>query len=426
MHITRGLAACAAVAVTASLAACGSDDDGSAATSSGNGGGDGATIVWDMWAGSQSDIDALEETLAIVRDENPDLTVNLQTAPWNDYFTKLTTNLSSGNVACVTSMNGQRLSTYAEAFHPLTAEDLEKAGLSEDDFSPGALDIMSYDGQLYGVPFDVATMLVYYNKDLFAAAGADEPQIGWTIDDFEAAASAATTDANKGFAVGMGEFQWMALPIARSGKQPVDESGNLALTDPDFAAAATWYAALVTDDDVAAPVPSASDTGWGETEYSSGNAAMAVDGTWNAVSYLGNDAGFAAGMVNLPAGDNGATALILGSGYGISQDCEDKDAALAVLGSLVGKEAQDAMAAAGRSYPARAESQPLYFESLDDDVRDDVQAAFDAAFANVEGQRSTKNWDQVNTALQPQLVSVYTGQASMPDVLDQAQSQFGD
>lgn len=423
MRFSRVLAAGTVTAVGVSLAACGSDNDGDAATSGGSG--DGASVVWDMWAGSQADIDALEETLEIVRAENPDIEVELQTAPWNDYFTKLTTNLSSGNVACVTSMNGQRLSTYADAFEPLTADDLAQAGLAEEDFAPGALDIMSYDGQLYGVPFDVATMLVYYNKDMFAEAGADEPQLDWTFDDFEAAAQAATTDAHMGFAVGMGEFQWMALPIAKSGAQPVDENGALALTDPAFVDAATWYAGLVTEQEVAAPVPSASDTGWGENEYSSGNAAMAVDGTWNAVTYLNNDTGFAAGMTNLPSGENGATSLILGSGYGIAKDCENKEAALAVLGSLVGKDAQDAMATSGRSYPARAESQPLYFESLDDDVREDVQQAFEAAFADVEGQRSTQNWDQVNTALQPQLVSVFSGQATMADVLEQAQQQFG-
>ncbi|WP_139820939.1 ABC transporter substrate-binding protein [Krasilnikoviella flava] len=406
-----------AVLATLGLAACGSG--------SGSGGSDDGTIVWDMWSGSQSDTDALNETLAIVKKENPDVDVRLQTAPWNDYFTKLTTNLSSGNLACITSMNGQRLSTYADAFEPLTDADLEAAGLSKDDFAPGALDIMTYDGKLLGVPYDVATMLVYYNKDLIDAAGAPEPATGWSFDDFEATAKGATTDANAGFAVGLGEFQWMALPIAQSGKQPVSEDGALALTDPAFVDASEWYAGLVTDQKVALPAASASDTGWGENQYSGGNAAMAVDGTWNAATYLANDAGFEAGMVELPTGENGSTSLVLGSGYGIAKGCEDKEAALQVLGSLVGKDAQDAMATSGRSYPARAESQPLYFESLDASVRDDVKAAFDAAFADVEGQRSTQNWDQVNTALQPNLVSVYNGQAEMADVLGQTQQQFG-
>ncbi|WP_129667839.1 ABC transporter substrate-binding protein [Phytoactinopolyspora endophytica] len=419
MRVTKTTVTAAAVAALV-LTACGSDDGGGDAGSGGT-----STIVWDMWAGGEEDTAFLDETLEIVQAENPDIDIELQTAPWNDYFTKLTTNLSAGNVACVTSMNGQRLSTYAEAFMPLTPEDLEKAGLSEDDFADGALDVMTYDGELYGVPFDVATMLVYYNKDMFAETGADEPQHGWTFDDFETAAEATTTDAHKGFGIGMAEFQWMSFPIAMAGKQPVDEDGNLALTDPDFVDAATWYAGLVTEQEAAAPAPSASETGWGETEYSAGNVAMAVDGTWNAVTYLNNDSGFAAGMTNLPAGDHGSTALVLGSGYGIADSCEDKDAALEVLGSLVGKDAQDAMASSGRSYPARAESQPLYFESLDDEVRDDVQAAFDAAFADVEGQRSTSDWDQVNTAIQPQLVSVYSGQAEMGDMLDQVQQQFG-
>lgn len=417
MRMRTPLLAGTAVLVTLGLAACGSG--------SGSGGSGDGTLVWDMWSGSQSDTDALNETLEIVKKENPDVDVRLQTAPWNDYFTKLTTNMSSGNLACITSMNGQRLSTYADAFEPLTDADLETAGLSKDDFAPGALDIMTYDGKLLGVPYDVATMLVYYNKDLIDAAGAPEPTPGWSFDDFEATAKGATTDANAGFAVGLGEFQWMALPIAQSGKQPVGEDGALALTDPAFVDASEWYAGLVTDQKVALPAASASDTGWGENQYSGGNAAMAVDGTWNAATYLANDAGFEAGMVELPTGENGSTSLVLGSGYGIAKGCEDKEAALKVLGSLVGKDAQDAMATSGRSYPARAESQPLYFESLDASVRDDVEAAFDAAFADVEGQRSTKNWDQVNTALQPNLVSVYNGQASMTDVLGQTQQQFG-
>lgn len=417
MRMRTPLLAGTAVIATLGLAACGSG--------SGSGGSGDGTLVWDMWSGSQSDTDALNETLEIVKKENPDVDVRLQTAPWNDYFTKLTTNMSSGNLACITSMNGQRLSTYADAFEPLTDADLETAGLSKDDFAPGALDIMTYDGKLLGVPYDVATMLVYYNKDLIDAAGAPEPAAGWSFDDFEATAKGATTDANAGFAVGLGEFQWMALPIAQSGKQPVGEDGALALTDPAFVDASEWYAGLVTDQKVALPAASASDTGWGENQYSGGNAAMAVDGTWNAATYLANDAGFEAGMVELPTGENGSTSLVLGSGYGIAKGCEDKEAALKVLGSLVGKDAQDAMATSGRSYPARAESQPLYFESLDASVRDDVKAAFDAAFADVEGQRSTKNWDQVNTALQPNLVSVYNGQASMTDVLGQTQQQFG-
>lgn len=152
---------------------------------------------------------------------------------------------------------------------------------------------------------------------------------------------------------------------------------------------------------------------------------MAVDGTWNAVTYLNNEAGFTAGLAPMPTGEAGNLSLILGSGFGIAKSCENKEAALKVLGSLLSKDAQDYIASSGRSYPARAESQPLYFESLDESIRDEVETVFEAAFEDVEGQYVSDNWAKVGTFVQPELVSVYNGQSSMNDVLESAQQQFG-
>lgn len=415
-HLVAVVAATAGAATA--LSGCGGSGGGAA--------GDDDTIVIDMWAGSESDTAALDAQLEIVREQNPDVDVELRTAPWGDFFTKLTTNMASGNMACVTGMNSGMLASYTDGFVELTDADLETAGLAASDFAEGATEILSSKGALYGLPFDVSTMLTYYNADQLGAAGADLPRVGWTFDDFEQIAQDATTGGKHGFGIGMGDFQWQALPIAKSGTQPVSEDGTLQLTDPGFVEAAEWYAGLVTDAGVAAPVASASDTGWGENQFTSENAAMAVDGTWNAVSYLDNDAGFAAGLAPLPTGDNGDLSLILGSGFGVSKTCEDKDAALKVLGSLLSADAQDYIASSGRSYPARAESQPLYFESIDEAHREQVREVFEAAFANVEGQYVSDDWSKVGTFVQPELVSIYNGQGSMADVLDSAQQQFGE
>lgn len=393
--------------------------------SSAGGSADGDTIVVDMWAGSEDDTKALEAQIAVAKEQNPDLKIELRTAPWGDFFTKLTTNMASGNMACVTGMNSGMLASYTDGFATLTDDDLKTAGLAESDFAEGATEILKNKGELYGLPFDVSTMLTYYNEDMLTAAGADLPSVGWTFDDFEAIAAKATTGGKYGFGIGMGDFQWQALPTAKSGTQPVSEDGTLQLTDEGFASAAEWYSGLVTDKKVAAPVASASDTGWGENQYTGQNAAMAVDGTWNAVGYLTNDAGFKAGMAPLPTGDNGNLSLILGSGYGIAKSCENKEDALKVLGSLLSKDSQDYIASSGRSYPARAESQPLYFESLDESYRDQVEEVFEAAFQNVQGQYVSDNWAKVGTFVQPQLVSVYNGQTSMAEVLESAQQQFG-
>lgn len=412
-----------------SLAACASGTDSSTSGAASTDGGTSSkkiAVTWDMWAGGEESQKWVEETAEIVRAQNPDIELTTQTASWGDYFTKLTANASSGNLACVTSMNGQRLNTFYQALSPLSDEDLAIAGIDKAAFTEGALDILSYDGKLYGLPFDVAAMMVYYNKDHLAETNTPEPSKDWTFDDFVATAKGATTDARKGFAVGMGEFQWMALPIAKSGVQPVNDKNELDLTNPAFVEAAEWYAKLVKDG-LADPVPSASEAGWGEDQYNAGNVSMAVDGTWNAKSYFTNEAGFKAGATRLPKGDKGSLGLILGSGFGIAANCEgaEREAALKVLGSLVSKDAQDYLASSGRSYPALKESQPLYFESLDEGIRNDVKDAFDAAFSDVVGQHSTGVWTQVNEYFTPNLVSVYTGQMTMTQMLEQAQSQFG-
>ncbi len=404
------------------LSACGADSKPDN-TQNGDGGAK-EKIVVDMWAGSEDDISALDAQIDVVKKQNPDLEIELRTAPWGDFFTKLTTNMASGNMACVTGMNSGQLASYTDGFVALTADDMKAAGLSEEDFAAGATDILKNKGEMYGLPFDVSTMLAYYNEDMLTAAGADIPSVDWTFDDFEKIAKAATKDGKFGFGIGMGDFQWQALPIAKSGQQPVAEDGALKIDDPAFVEASDWYASLVTDLKVATPVSSASDTGWGENQYTSENAAMAVDGTWNAVSYLTNDAGFKAGMVPLPKGDKGNLSLILGSGYGIAKTCENKEAALKVLGSLLSKDSQDSIASSGRSYPARAESQPLYFESMDEAYRDQVKEVFEAAFEQVEGQYVSDNWAKVSTYVTPELVSIYNGQQSMDVVLKSAQQQF--
>ncbi|MCG6568622.1 extracellular solute-binding protein [Tessaracoccus sp. ZS01] len=417
-NIRRAIATAALIPLA--LTACGTDAGGSASGSS-----DSKDIVIEMWAGGESDQEAIEAQVDIAKKMLPEYNIELRTAPWGDFFTKLTTNMASGNMACVTGMNSGRLSSYVDGFHELTDADLETAGLSRGDLAPGAEEVLMNKGKLYGIPFDVATMLVYYNEDQLEAAGAPLPEAGWNFDDFEATAKSATANGKDGFAVGMGDFQWMALPISKAGLQPVTEDGTLDLTNEKFAAAADWYAGLVSEQQVAAEVASASELGWGEDQFSNGNAAMAVDGTWNAVSYLTNESGFNVGLAPLPSADGREPlGLVLGSGFGIAKNCENKEAALKVMGALLSEEAQDYVASSGRSYPARTSSQPKYFDSLDEAYRDEVKEAFEAGFANVQGQRVSDEWAQVSAYLTPELVNAYSGRAELSDILATAQGQF--
>jgi multiple sugar transport system substrate-binding protein len=418
MHKSRYAAAALIAAAALVLTGCAGGNSGAS--------GGTTTIEWNMWAGDTAAQKNLEAQMAAAQKQlGSDITIKLTSAPWNDFFTKLNTNLASGNVACVTAINGQRLSGYTSAFEELTDADLKKMGTSKDDYTAGALAPMEDGGKLYGLPYDTASMLVYYNADLFAQAGVALPTSDWTIDDFQKAAQQITEKTGvKGFAVSTDEFQWLSLPMAMSGRQPVDKDGTLDLTNADFQKAASWYAGLASDLKVSDAVPSASDSSWTQTQFESGKAAMIVEGTWMLGSFTGDSVPFKSALVRLPSGDGGKYGVTLGSGYGITKSCKDKDAALKVLGALTGEKAQ-AVIASQSDLPARTASQPAFFAALPEGQRDMVKEAFTSSFDGAVSQVVTKQWTQVATAMPTELVSVYTGQETMDAALKNLQQRFG-
>jgi len=59
-------------------------------------------------------------------------------------------------------------------------------------FLPGTLEMLRNNGRLWGLPAGADPLVLYYNKDLFDAAGVAYPQPGWTWNDFLGTAGAVT------------------------------------------------------------------------------------------------------------------------------------------------------------------------------------------------------------------------------------------
>jgi multiple sugar transport system substrate-binding protein len=74
---------------------------------------------------------------------------------------------------------------------------IEASGYDLNDYWPGLLESAKYQGSVYGLPRDIEVNIIYYNKDLFDAAGVAYPSEDWTWDDFLAVAEKLTQkDAN--------------------------------------------------------------------------------------------------------------------------------------------------------------------------------------------------------------------------------------
>ncbi len=114
---------------------------------------------------------------------------------------------------------------------------------------------------------------------------------------------------------------------------------------------------------------------------------------------------------------------MLGSGYGVSATCPDREAALTVPVALTGPEALRVIADNG-GYPARLDSQSLYFEAAPAEDRDMPTATFEAGFEHALPEKVNDQWAEVTTAMANELITAYTGQGTTADALANPRSRF--
>lgn len=100
--------------------------------------------------------------------------VNIETLSidWGSFYDRLVANYASGNPPDVHVMHRHRVPEFAGlgALADLT-DDLAEHGIDIDDWAPAALDAVTYNGRIMGVPMDLHANLWHVNMDLLEAAG---------------------------------------------------------------------------------------------------------------------------------------------------------------------------------------------------------------------------------------------------------------
>ncbi|MGC4151599.1 MAG: sugar ABC transporter substrate-binding protein [Propionicimonas sp.] len=385
------------------------------------------TLDWGFWNQGEEGNAMWEGVAAKVTDAHPNITVKVTAPPFADYFTKLQSQLASNSAPCIVSMQSLRLPAFAEAMEPLD-ELLAQEGFKAEEWNPAALKALQRDGKQYAIPYGLSTMAFYYNKDLFAQAGVAEPQNGWTIADFEAAAKEITAKTGKpAFGQSFSDLHMFSMLQAYNGARPVADDGSLQLTDPKMVEAFTWYSNLSVTQGVALTPASSSDIPWGEQQFVAGNAAMAVDGAWN-LSSNAKDATFKVGVVTIPVGDGGIASYSANSGFGIAKSCEHKAEAIKAIMVMTGAEAQELVAGRG-TIPGRVGADEVFFQGLATNIDGDNPGYSEAARAAVEKASETAipfipttTWDQTTKVIAREFILAYTGDQTPEQALERAQS----
>ncbi|MFD4422374.1 ABC transporter substrate-binding protein [Agromyces sp. NPDC058484] len=394
----RTVAAAIAVSAAALLgfSACAAGGSGGGGDESGD-----VTISYGIWDENQQP--AMEEIAAAFTAEHPNVTVDIQLTPYDQYFTKLQTAVSGGEAPDVFWMNGPNFQLYASNGVLAPLGDLVDAA----DYPEGLIDLYTFDGEVYGAPKDFDTVALWYNKALFDAAGVAYPEAGWTWDDFTAAAAKLTDPAKGQWGIAASQYgqENFYNSIAQAGGEVINADGTKTGYDtPEALEGITLWTDLIA----AGYSPTAQqmiDTN-PEDIFLSGKVAMFQNGSWAAIAYADNpDIADQVNVAPLPEGPAGNQSVIHGIANVANAKSEHLDTAKQFAAFASGEEAANIMAETGTVIPAFNGTQQAWVDAL---PQYDLQVYIDALETAVPYpvSKNTSAWTSLESEI---LAQVWAG-----------------
>jgi multiple sugar transport system substrate-binding protein len=355
----------------------------------------------------------------------PGAEVDLQVQPWGQYWDLLKTNVAGGDLPDVFNMSQDRFFFYAGNDALLDLQPYyDEAGVDTSLWGSGMIDPYRWgeNDDLYAGPVNWDTIAIFYNKDLFDAAGLEYPTAEWTWDDFaDYAAKLTDPEADVYGAAVYSEYQ-TGYPnwIAATGTTPIVDAGRTqcTLTEPGSIEALAYLKGLYDQ----GYMPSVSIVGGASADDSfnfwlAGKVAMVAGGSWKLPTAL-EQATFNWDVVKLPMNpETGRSRSIVHSvGYVASAWTEAPELAANLILYLVSDEGQKFFADAGGVAPANPAMQEQWIASFGD-ANVNIQAFVDALQDSQGVTVFDEIWDKINTEL---VVNIFDLGMSVEEATQQA------
>ncbi|MEU8377789.1 sugar ABC transporter substrate-binding protein [Streptosporangium sp. NPDC048865] len=289
---------CAALLVTA---CSGGEQAGTGARAAGK-----VTLSYGVWDATQQEV--MRELAAEFTRTHPDIAVDVQLTPWADYWTKLKAAASGGAAPDVFWMNGPNFQLYASngVIRPIE----ERVDTSV--YPKPLVDLYTYEGKLYGLPKDMDTVGVWYNKELFDAAKVKYPADDWTWADFKETVGKLTDEKKGVHAVGaqLTSFQeYQYNTIYQAGGYVITPDGKKSgYDDPRTIEGLRFWTDLIAAKQ-SPDLKTMTDTAPLQL-FEAGKLAMYWGGSWNVAEFTKND--YTRDKVDvapLPRGEKQATII---------------------------------------------------------------------------------------------------------------------
>ncbi|GAB3813608.1 sugar ABC transporter substrate-binding protein [Micromonospora zhanjiangensis] len=371
------------------LAGCGGSGDDEAADTS-------KLTVWMMGAGSEAQTAFLNGVAAEFKQKHPDTTVDVQYIPWLEAPKKFQTALAGGDGPDVTELGNTETQGWAEQDALADLTDRVNGWAEGKDILPDLLKNAQLDGKQYGVPWYAGVRAVYYRTDWFAAAGVQPPK-SWDELVTVAKAVQQKNPGKYGFALpGNSELPFYSF-LWSAGAEIATKNGDTwksGYNTPEAKKAVKFWTDLVTTYKIAPPAAA----GWNELDaqkqFASGQAAMAVAGSWSQTAMLKDNPDIAKvwGTFPIPGPDGKpAPAFAGGSDLGIWKDSKKQDLAWDYLTILNSKKNDKAYATSLKFFPVYKD-----LTSTDAYAGDKLMGTFATVLQDTKLTPITPKWTEVS------------------------------
>jgi multiple sugar transport system substrate-binding protein len=241
-------------------------------------------------------VDALVEKF---NKDNPNIEVKIESMPFDKMYQKMNVAFASGEGPEIVILGPESIGTYASSGGLLPIDDFY-TDVNVSVLPNGYDDAMKYQGKHYGYPFSYFTMALYYNKDLFKAAGLDpeKPPTNWqelADDAVKLTKEGSGSTSQYGFVFPSAWTNWPILMWGNGGDVMDYQTKKATINSDKSVEAVKYWSDLILNKHIApAKVDDAAKL------FSSKKAAMTIDGPWATSGY--KDAGINYGIVPIPAG----------------------------------------------------------------------------------------------------------------------------
>lgn len=310
----RFTAAGLAAMMTFSLAACGGLGDTTESDSS-----DGITVTfWNSFTGADGDM--LVELVDRFNEENTDgITVEMDIS--SDFDSQLSTAFAADEGPTMILSSSAYQFTYGDYLQDVS-DVFDSTNLNKDDFIQSYLDYCSDGDIMYFVPFQIVGYYMYWNKDLFEAAGLDPdtPPADW--DEWESFAAAITNPDQNVYGSGISyDYAYQIAHIMQrfGGLAVTDDNGSWVANFEDnegYEKFLNMYKEMIDNGDN----PLEADT---DSMASAGQIGITVGGPW--VTSGLDTAGVNYGISLIPQGDAGDMNSVEVIGFAITTVASDAE-----------------------------------------------------------------------------------------------------